>query len=250
MNSLQKMDGLNDGALETADQSPQPSPAQMLQAIVKGGITAENVTVFEKALDICYRMEQRNAEKDFATAFVALQSEIPIITAKSIIPNRGKYEKFEDLMRVVGPILHKHGFTVSFSMDFKENRIVETCHLKHVGGHSQSNSFAVRSGRADSDTQADCKAATTAKRNALCNALNLVIQQDCLNEENDAGIEGDPNAKVTPEQADELERRVQMSNSNVPAFLKFAGVSKFSDIPARKYNDLDLMLRRKEGGGR
>ena len=48
---------------------------------------------------------------------------------------------------------------------------LETCHLKHVGGHTQSNSFAVRSsGRPTRTRKLICKAATTAKRNALCNA--------------------------------------------------------------------------------
>lgn len=229
----------------------QASPSQMLQAIVQGGITPENMIAVEKAMELCYKMDARNAERDFNAAFVALQKDIPVIVATSVIPNRGKYERFEDVMNVVKPLLTKHGFSVSFSMDIKDNRIVETCHLSHVAGHSRQNSFAVRAGgKADSDTQADCKAATTAKRNALLNALNIVIRQDCLTEENDASIEGDPNAKITPAQADELERRVHLSNSSIPAFLKFAGATTFKDIPARKYNDLDAMLSRKEQQGK
>ena len=109
---------------------------------------------------------------------------------------------------------------------------------------------AIRAARADSDTQADCKAATTAKRNALCNALNIVIRQDCLNEENDAGIEGDPNDFVTAAQADELERRAKETNSNIAAFLQFARAKSFETIQASKYAELDLMLSRKERAGR
>lgn len=226
------------------------TPATMLQAIVKGGITPENVSVFEKALEIAYKMEARDAEKQFNAAFVALQSDLPVIVAKSVIPNRGKYQKFEDVMDEIQPFLTKHGFTVSFSMDAKDNRILETCHLKHIGGHSQSNSFAVRAGKADNDAQADCKAATTAKRNALLNALNIVIRQDCLNEEDDAGIEGNPNEKITVEQADELEHRCQMTNSNIPAFLKYADATSFKDIQASRYDALDTLLKRKEQQGR
>lgn len=216
---------------------------QVFQAVIEKQISPENITVMRELLSMA-------AEQKFASAFVALQSDLPTIVATSVIPNRGKYERFEDVMRQIQPSLSKHGFTVSFSQDFKENRIITTCHLKH-GTHTQSNSFAVRSGgKADSDCQADCKASTTAKRNALLQALNIVVRQDCLNEENDAAIEGDPNAKVTPEQASELEHRAQMTNSNIPAFLKFAGVSKFADIPANKYAELDAMLRRKEQAGK
>jgi len=226
-----------------------PSPSEMMQAMIKSGVTAENAAAFTELVRLSEHMEDRAAQKEFAAAFVALQSEMPTIVAKTIIPNRGKYERYEDLMEVIGPLLSRHNFTVSFSMDFKDNRILETCHLRHNGhhgSHTQSNSFAVRAGRADSDTQSDCKAATTAKRNAFCNALNIVIRQDILNEEHDAGMEGDPNAKLSPQQAEELEHRVQMSNSNIAAFLKFAGATKFSEIRAAKYDELDAMLRRKE----
>lgn len=229
---------------------PSPSVADMLQAVISHGVTNENVGALEKLVGLYERMEVRDAEKKFAAAFVQLQTEMPVIVAKTIIPNRGKYERFEDLMRVLGPLLTKNGFTVSFSMDVNESRILETCHLKHIGGHTQSNSFAVRVGRADTETQADCKAATTAKRNALCNALNVVIAQDCLNEEDDAGMDGDPNAKVTEAQADELERRVQETCSNRDAFLKFCNAKSFADIAASRYAEADALLRRKEKQGR
>lgn len=228
---------------------PQPTVADMLQAVVERGITNENVAALEKLTDLYERMQARDAEKAFATAFNKLQSELPTIVASSVIPNRGKYERFEDVMRQIGPVLHRNGFTVSFSMDFKENRILETCHLTHVGGFTRTNSFAVRvSGKADSETQADCKAATTAKRNALLNCLNIVIRQDCFQDDSDAAMEGDPSAFVTAEQAEELERRVQLTNSNVAAFLSLAGAKKFAEIPANRYAELDGLLRRKEQG--
>ena len=214
------------------------------KAVVAGDMTGERLQVMGQLL-------RMSAEQRFNSAFVALQSDLPVIVAKSVIPNRGKYERFEDIMSVVGPLLTKHGFTVSFSQDFKEHRILETCMLSHAAGHSRANTFAVRAGgRADSDTQSDCKAATTAKRNALCNALNIVIRQDVLNEENDAGMEGDPDAFVTAAQATELEHRVKMTNSNVTAFLQVAKAKTFAEIPANRYGELDQMLQRKEKNGR
>ncbi len=213
------------------------------RAVTAGTIKTEHVAVMKELLAM-------DAERRFNAAFVALQSDLPTIVATTVITNRGKYEKFEDIMRVVGPLLTKHGFTVSFSQDFKENRIVETCTLSHCAGHSRPNSFAVRTGRADSDTQADCKASTTAKRNALCNALNIVIRQDVLNEENDASMEGDPNSFITAEQAFELERRSNEVNANIGALLNFANASTFAKIPANRYDELDQLLRRKERGGK
>ncbi len=223
-----------------------PSIGAMLQAAMERGITAENVGVLEKMMDLYERDQKRRAEIEFNRAFVALQSELPQIVATSIIPNRGKYEKYEDLMVVVGPLLFKHGFTPSFSMDVKDGRVVETCHLKHVSGHSQSNSFAVRTGKADSDTQADCKAATTAKRYAFSNSINLVVRQDALSsEEEDASIEG---SFIKPDQAVYLRELVRDTKSDEKAFLAFAGASVYEEISSSKYDRLVSALHKKQKG--
>ena len=213
--------------------------AAITDKILSGDLNAEKLGLIE-------RLVAMSAERQFAAAFNALQIELPTITASTPIKNRGKYEKYEDIMRQVGPLLNKHGFTVSFSMDCDANRILETCHLTHMGGHTRTNSFAVRAGRqADNDTQADCMAATTAKRNALCNALNIVIRQDCLTAEHDAAIEG---GCITQAQADELEHRLKMVNGDVAKFLAVAGAKKFAEIRAGKYATLDSMLKKKEQG--
>ena len=214
---------------------------QVFQAVIEKQLSPENIEVMKQLLAM-------SAEQKFAAAFVELQKDLPVIVATSEIPNRGKYERFEDVMKAIQPALTKHGFTVSFSQDFKENRIVTTCHLK-LGTHTESNSFAVRAGgKSDSDTQADCKASTTAKRNALLQALNIVIRQDCLMDENrDASLLGDINKKITKQQADELEHRLAMVNGNVKGFLGTVGADSFSNIPAHLYAIADRLLRAKEG---
>lgn len=238
MTDLQKIDG---GAVGPVHDGLTIERA--FQAIVDGNLDKEKLAVMKDLLAM-------DSERRFNTAFVELQKEMPIITATTAIKNRGKYEKFEDIMRQIGPLLTKNGFTVSFSQDAKDSRILETCTLSHSGGHSRANSFAVRAGTGDNNTQIDCKAATTAKRNALCNALNIVIRQDCLSDEDDAGIEGDPNAFVTPDQAGELEHRLKMVNGSVKDFLAYAKSETFAKIPANKYAELDQLLARKERNAR
>jgi hypothetical protein len=222
--------------LQDARREIVPSPLGMMQAVIDKGVTPDNMVALEKLVDLYERMQDRDAEKAFNAAFVGLQQEMPTIVATTEIPNRGKYERFEDVMRVVGPLLAKHNFSVSFSMDVKENRVVETCHLRHAGGHSQSNSFAVRTGKADSETQADCKAATTAKRNALLNCLNIVIRQDVYQaEEGDASLEG----SVLPfEKVQYLREQVAEVGFKEANFLALAGVDAYEKITSGKYSVL------------
>lgn len=220
----------------------EPSVGQMLQRFLENPESAKNVEVAERMFALYERAEARNAEREFNRAFVSLQSELPVIVAKTVIPNRGKYERFEDLCTVVNPLLQKHGFTVSFSMTSADNRITETCSLKHVGGHSQSNSFSVRVGRADSETQADCKAATTAKRNALLNCLNIVIRQDALQSEDDAANEG---AFIAWDKAEFLRQQVKETGSDEAAFLRFAGADNYEEIGENRYAELAAALAKK-----
>ena len=226
---------------------PVPSVADMLAAVIERGVSAENVAALEAMVKLYERMEEKTAEKSFASAFVGLQAEMPSVQATKPVPNRDgsvryKFAPFEDLMSQVGPMLQKHGFTVSFSSRVGEGRIVSICTLQHVGGHQRVNEFAVRIGQGPpsaTESQADGSAATYAKRFALTEALNIVVSHM----DNDARAEGGP---ITSEQADELKERVMATGSNPTAFLKFAGAATFESIPAAKLGILDEQLRRKE----
>jgi hypothetical protein len=206
--------------------------ASGLASIIAGGVTPANVEALGKLADIYERMQLKEAEKAFNSAFVALQADLPVIVAQTVIPNRGKYERFEDVMHTVGPLLKKHGFSVSFSMTANEGRVIETCHLRHIAGHSQSNSFAVRTGKADSDTQADCKAATTAKRNALLNCLNIVIRQDMMQTEDDARNDGPP---ISFDEQQYLREQIEEKGAKLEAMLKMAGAETIETIGKNIY---------------
>lgn len=226
---------------------PAPTVAEMLQACIDRGVTGDNVVALEKMVGLYERMEIQRAEREFAKAFVGLQGEMPKVQATKAVPNndggvRFRFAPFEDLMAQVGPMLQRHGFTVSFSSRVDASRIISTCTLQHIGGHKRSNDFAVRIGSGPpkaSEAQADGAAATYAKRFALTEALNIIV----CHLDNDARLEG---GTVTEQQAEELARRVRETNSNRTAFLKLANAKEFKDIPAGKYEVLDDLLSRKE----
>jgi hypothetical protein len=222
----------------------EPSVPDMLQAMIEKGITSDNASAMTQLMALHERMQDRDAERQFNAAFVKLQKELPVIVAQSVIPNRGKYERFEDVMNVVGPLLVQNGFAVSFEQFADDRRIKVTCHLRHIAGHSSSTPFAVRlGGKADSETQADCKASTTAKRNSLLQALNIVIRQDCLQDEDDGRIEG---GYITENEAIELEEWVEATNSDKVKFLEYAHAPNFREIHTSRLEMLQASLRAKE----
>jgi hypothetical protein len=230
--------------------SPMPV-AQMLQAAIDKGVTADNVAAVEKLVDLYERMQDKAAEQQFAAAFVALQSEMPRIEAIKPVPNRDgsvrfKYAPYEEIMEKVRPLLQKHGFTVTFSSEVRENRVVQTCTLQHVGGHKRSNQSMARIGNGppgSSDAQADGAASTYAKRQAFCDALNIVVEHDSDAAPQDARNEGAP---ISREQVQYLKEQLHETGSNEAAFLKLAGVGRIEEIGSSSYSVLVRMLEQKK----
>lgn len=224
-----------------------PSVGEMLSAVIERGVTSENVAAIEKLVGLYERMEVRNAEKQFAEAFVALQADIPSVqTTKAVPGNDGRiryhFAPYEEIMATVRPYLLRHGFTVSFSTKFNDGRVTQICTLQHTGGHSRTNEFSVRVGKGppgSSEAQGDGAAATYAKRFALCAALNIVCEMET---ERDASVEGAP---ITADQAIYLREKVRETKSDEKAFLQFAGASKFEEIASSKYDRLLAALNRK-----
>lgn len=218
----------------------------MLEKFIERGVTPENVTAFERLIDLKLKLDQIDAEKQFAAAFAALQAEMPAIQATQPVPNndgtvRYMFAPYEKIMEQVRPLLVKHGFAISFNSDFKNERIYQTCTLMHVGGHSRSNTFMAAIGRGPpgaSSAQADGAASTYAKRFALCAALNITIERDT-----DAQSVGEP---ISPEKVQYLKEQVAETRSNERAFLKFAGVEHYEDIGETQYDALVRALEAKK----
>ncbi len=234
----------------TAGSNPatgEPSVALMLQKVIDGGITADNVSALESLVGLYDRMQAKNAEREFNQAFAKLQSELSSVNATRQVPNkdgsvRYRFAPYEDIMETVKPVLIANGFAISFTTRFMEGgRMVSICTLRHVGGFSQSNEFAVRIGGGppgSTETQADGAAKTYAKRGALCDALNIVVEHD-----DDARMIGKPIGKGL---ADDLEQRVLNVGADRSAFLKYAGATEFNQISDERWPVLDELLKRKE----
>lgn len=230
---------------DTQLATPEPSVGQMLQSMCDRGVTDANVAAFERLIALKERMEDRAAEKEFASAFARLQAAIPAVEATRAVPGRDggirfKFAPYEDIMYAVRPLLVEHGFSVSFNTDFKDGRIHQTCTLMHSGGHSRSNTFMVRIGSGppgSSEAQADGSAATYAKRFALCAALNITIEHDT-----DARNEGQP---ISFEQAQTLKDLVKETKSDEKVFLSYAGATKYEEIGSARYNELFGALQKK-----
>lgn len=229
---------------------PPPSTANLIAAVIESGITPDSVSVVERLVALKEREEARNAQREFADAFAALQSEMPKIVASKVVPGkvegsvRYKYAPYEEIMEAARPVLTKHGFSLTYDQDIMENRVVVTCKLRHKGGHTESNKFACRIGSGppmSSEAQGDGAATTYAKRFALCAALGITIESD----DNDARNVGDMRT-ITKEQAADFRLRCEECGVVFEKFLKWLQVDGFDDIKAADWERADAELRKRE----
>jgi hypothetical protein len=221
----------------------------ILDAAVRGGITAENVATVRELVAMRREEVALEAKSKFNRAFFELREEIGKMNfyADKQAENNGKvlytYCSEKELAAGLDPVLFKHGFAMLFGQREETGRSVAVITLIHKEGHEETREYSVRSGRTNSakdDTAADTGATTSAWRHLVIKMFGLKsrIQEDA-----------DPRnlgGKVTKGQADELERRVAETNTNRATFLKMAGVESFIEIPTLKYEVLDQLLRLKE----
>jgi hypothetical protein len=229
----------------------------MLQEIIRGGITTENVAAVEKMISLYERMQDRKAEQDFAVAFNSLMAEIPSIRATKPVPNndgtvRYRYAPLEEIDAQLRPLALKHGFTYSFREGESDaGRITKICEVQHVNGHKRSNPFTVRVSAPpkSSESQADGSTHSYAKRGALCDAFGIIIEHL----DDDAREIGRPIGRAM---AEDLMARVLSCSADEVAFLRFAGVTvehgllptlaDYEKIGLNRFDALDEILTKKE----
>lgn len=232
-----------------------PSPIQMMQAMIAGGVNEKNVMAFERLAELQWKFEAREAEKTFSAAFAELQSKVKSVKATHRVETKTgdlkfKVAKFEDLWNQLKPLFEEYKFTAGFVQKYEEGlplRVTQTFILQHTpSGHKTLTPFTVRVGQGPpgaSEFQADGAASSYAKMRAVCSCLNIVIEQAIGD---DASAMGDTTTKVTKQQSDELEHRLKMVNGKVADFLTLAGAASFADIPAANYGICDRLLKSKE----
>lgn len=232
----------------------QASPLAILEAAVKGGITAESVAVVKELAAMCRDQRQEDAKAAFARAFFALKNDMPHIYADKQVKTQSGAVAFtyctpQEIQNTIDPIMRKHGFCTMTGQekDTATGFVTATITLFHDQGHSETRSFTVRPGSGNklmTETQCDAGATTAAERNLLIKMLGLRTR---LNAEGDARNIGET---IAPEKAQELEDRCLKANVDIYRFLKFAHAGKedgsFADIKSGSLEIVEAELTRRE----
>lgn len=193
------------------------------------------------------RIMEKEAEIAYNEAMARLQPKLPRIVKGRKIEVKGslrsKYAAYEDIDKVVRPLLDEEGFSVSYTTEQvgKETKIIMT--IRHKLGHKECSEITLPFDKSEfrSEVQSLGSTVSFGKRYALCLALNIVT----VNEDDDGQAAG----WLKPDQLKNVEEMIlacEMTPTQHAAFLKFAEADTLKEIRARAYDRVMAALRAKE----
>lgn len=232
----------------------QPSTLSLIQSVVQGGITSESVGVMERLIAMRRDELATQNKTEFNRAFFALKQEVRKLNlyadkeAKDFNGNvMYSYCSEAEIGEKLEPVLANHGFDMLFSQERDGETVTAVITLLHQSGHEFVSKFTVRVGatnKAKDATAADAGSTTSAWRHLVMKMFGLKSR---ISDEQDPRNLG---TYITPEQVEELKRRVNETSSDVTKFLALAGAASFETIMSGKYAVLDAQLAKKERVGR
>ena len=164
-----------------------PQEAALLAAITAAATNpAVDVEKMERLLAMQEKISADQARRAFIESLHAFQAECPPIhRGRGIVvqsQTRSRYAAYEDVIRTVGPLMQRHGFSASFDTATNPQGVIcsVTCTLAHVGGHFEKSTFPVTpdSSGSKNGIQAIGSALSYGKRYALGAILGLVFTDE------------------------------------------------------------------------
>lgn len=175
----------------------------MMNIIAKASIDPSfDVEKLERLMGMYERMQAKQSEVEFNHAMSEMQADIHSIAERGSA-DRGKggklsYAKLEDILDVVRPVMHKHGFAISYDIENSASSVTATGILFHRAGHNIKTRMVLpadNSGGKNS-VQSIGSSVSYAKRYVLNALLNLATRG-----EDDDGYGAVPDVSVTVAQA-------------------------------------------------
>lgn len=149
------------------------------------------------------------ARRAYDAAFAEMQEKLPEIEKKGKIIIRDKqdretiiqstpYALWDDINRIIKPILTRHGFGLSFRITQSESRLTATAVLSHRDGHREMTEFSapIDATGSKNNVQGWGSIFSYGKRYAATALLNITTR----GEDNDGNMAGAPTSAPVTEQ--------------------------------------------------
>lgn len=207
----------------------------------------EMLAMKERMEDRALEAEHRQAKKAYFAAMSKCQAELPVVVKNQ--KNTHTSSKYADLAAIeqqAMPVIHKHGFAVSFQPDGYNDKgeLRVLWEISHEEGHSRNGVGEIPVDNAGSQgkvnktgTQAFGSTATYGRRYLLCMLFNISTGDD-----RDGNRVEDTSATITTAQRDELQGLIEKVGWDVPGFCEWARIEALPDLESRLYPKAKQLL--------
>lgn len=194
---------------EALEVVPPRQPMDIESLIGKAVQAGADIATLERLLALSKEINADAAKAEFFTAFAAFQAECPPIPRNKAVKKDGKtrykFAPLDDILKIAGPILAKHGFshTEDCEINIKDKELLGISKIHHVGGHTKESSFKVPIGSEFMSQQQQMGAAMTfAKRYAFVNNTGLAYADEDTDAVDDVPFQKNGGGKVWQERMD------------------------------------------------
>ncbi len=180
------------GTQVAASAAPAMSPAEMFASLVDlakdPAVDPQKMTAL---VDLQMKMMDYSKQEEFNKSKIAALMEMPAIGRRGEIKNKNggvqsRYSRFEDIHRVVKPILHKHNLAISFNVGHSGQMVTVQPILSHTNGFvekGEAMALPLDTTGSKNGTQGAGSASSYGKRFTMKAMLNIVDE----GEDNDGG---------------------------------------------------------------
>lgn len=237
---------------------PQEVPATSMTSMIERIVMDPSIPIdrLQQVLALKERMEdraredaERVAKKAYFSAMSLCQSELPIVTkTKKNTHTSSTYADLAAIEAQAMPIIHNHGFAVSFQPDGynEKGELRILWEISHSEGHARSGVGGIPVDGAGSQgkvnktgTQAFGSTATYGRRYLLCMLFNISTGDD------DGNATAGGNDFIDSDEAETLRAMIEASGADVPRFLAYMKASDVTTIRAKDYDRAVAALQKK-----
>jgi hypothetical protein len=210
-----------------------------------------DVDKLERLLGMYERITAQQAKASYTTALAEMQPKLPVIDERGAIDlgKGGKaqtYAKWEDINDAIRPLLHEHGFALSFRTGVAtDGKLQVTGVLAHRDGHQEETTMTLPHDSSGSKNAVQAVGSSTSYGKRYVTIALLNITSRARSDRDDDGRHGDPNFYVGQDQVDDLQALIDEVKAHKPSFLQFMGVKALKDIPARDFQKAKTALEAK-----
>lgn len=202
-----------------------------------------NVEKFERMMALYERTTALQAEHAFNAAMHAVQSELPqVVRDADNQHTKSRYARLETISAAIGPVLAKHGFSISFGtaespLDGHYRIVADVSHGRHTRRYQAdipADLGGAKGASNKSATHAFGSTMTYGRRYLKCLIFDVVVKGE---DDDGNGASRGSGETITDQQAHRILDMLNEDGADIARFCRFMKVAGVAEIPAKRFDE-------------